>query len=150
MAKELTELELEELEAKKLQNELTRLQLSDLRAQLATKKGNKERGARDAARAIEDLKAMQARCNHHTGGEGAIAITQGQGDVERPTSIGAQQFLDERIRLFCQRCRAECFSDDPDRQKWQYWANLWRRSINKQMMVVGGLKFSKQPQIPAA
>src|ERR1700722_11829162 len=118
MARELTELEMEELEAKKLQNELTRLQLADLRAQIDTKKGNKERGARDAKKAIEDLRAVQARCNHHTGGEGAMAITQGQGDVERPTCIGAQQFLDERIRLMCGRCRAECFSDDPDRAKW--------------------------------
>jgi hypothetical protein len=161
MAKELTEqeqielelkrLELEErqqsLESRKIQDELARLQLGNLKQELETKTNNKKRGAADAKAAIEDLKAMQARCNHHTGGEGAMAITQGQGDIERPSSIGAQQFLDDRIRLFCQRCRAECFSDDPDRQKWAYWVNLWRRSINKQMMVVGGLKIMKQQQV---
>ncbi len=164
MAKELTELEqldadlkkleLEErkqaLESRKIQDELARLQLDNLKTELETKKGNKARGAADAKKAIEDRDAMRRRCNHHTGGEGAIAILQGQGDVERPTCIGAQQFLDDRIRLTCGRCGDECYSDDPNREKWTYWVNLWRRSINKQMMVIGGLKMVKQAQIPAA
>jgi hypothetical protein len=157
MAKELTELEaldLEErkqaLESRKIQDELARLQLSGLKAELEMKTNNKRRGAADAKKAIEDRDAMRARCNHHTGGEGAIAISQGQGDLERPTCIGAQQMLDERIRLTCGRCGDECWSDTPDRQRWAVWVNLWRRSINKQMMVIGGLKIVKQPQIPAA
>ena len=150
---ELKRLELEEkkilIESKKTQDELARMQLSTLKSELEMKRGNKERGHRDAMKAIADQKEVQARCNHHTGGDGSFAISQGQGDVERPTCIGAQQFLDDRIRLTCQRCRAECFSDDPDRQKWAYWVNLWRRSVNKQMMIVGGLKQVKQQQIVA-
>lgn len=147
---DLKKLELEErrqaLESRKIQDELARLQLGNLKAELETKTNNKKRGQADAKKAIEDRLAMQARCNHHTGGEGAIAILQGQGDVERPTCIGAQQFLDDRIRLTCGRCGAECYSDDPNREKWAYWVNLWRRSINKQMMVIGGLKRTAVPQ----
>lgn len=135
------------LESRKIQDELARILLDEKKRELETKKNNKERGIADAKKAIEDQKAIQGRCNHHTGGEGAIAILQGQGDLERPTSIGAQMFLDDRIRLTCSRCRAECFSDDPDRQKWAFWVNLWRRSINKQMMVIGGLKQTKVAQV---
>jgi hypothetical protein len=157
MAKEQTELEaleLEErkqaLESRKIQDELARLQLNGLRAELEMKNSNKKRGQADAKKAIEDRDAMRRRCNHHTGGEGAIAIAQGQGDPERPTCIGAQQFLDDRIRLTCGRCGDGCWSDDADRQKWAYWANLWRRSINKQMMVIGGLKVVRQAEVTAA
>jgi hypothetical protein len=149
MPKELTELELEQLEATRLQNELTRLQLNDLRTQVESKTAAKKRGAVDAMKANEDRKAIQSRCNHHTGGKGALAITQGQGDEDRPTCIGAQVFLDDRIRFTCQRCNAECWSDDPDRQKWAYWVNLWRHSINTEMMVIGGLKQARRVEIPA-
>jgi hypothetical protein len=151
---ELKRLEIEErtqaLESRKIQDELARLQLGNLKQELETKRGNKERGAADAKKAIEDLHAMQARCNHHTGGKGALAIVQGQGDENRPTCIGAQVFLDDRIRLVCGRCRAECWSDDPDRQRWALWVGLWKMSINSEMMVVGGLKQNRQPQITAA
>src|SRR5271165_6368201 len=144
---ELKQLELEEkradVEAKKIRMELDRWELGNLKQQLEMKTSNKKRGQADALKAIEDLKAVQERCNHHTGGHGPTAILQGQGDPERPTCIGAQQFLDDRIRLTCQRCRAVCWSDDPDRAKWAYWVNLWRKSINKQMMVIGGLKMKK-------
>jgi len=149
MARELTELELEELEAKKLQNELARLELTKLRAEVETRTNNKKRGAEDARKAIEDRNAVRARCNHRPGGEAGMAIAQGQGDMERPTCIGGQQFLDERIRLVCGRCGDECFSDDPNRERWAFWVNLWKHSINKQMMIVGGLKFTKQPQLMA-
>lgn len=146
-------IELEErkqaLESRKLNDELVRLQLADKRKEVETLKNNKERGRADAEKAIADLKEIQARCNHHTGGDGAYGLLQGQGDPERPTSIGAQVFLDDRIRLMCQRCRAVCWSDEPDRAKWSYWVNLWRRSVNKQMMVIGGPKQTKQPQIVA-
>lgn len=161
MAKELTEqeqieldlkrLELEEkqqaLESRKIQDELARLQLTGLKAELETKTNAKIRGAADAKKAIEDLQAVQARCNHHTGGKGALAVTQGQGDEARPTCIGAQVFLDDRIRLVCGRCRAECWSTDPDRQKWAKWVDLWKHSINQEMMVIGGLKQTRQPQL---
>jgi len=156
MAKELTELEqleIEErrqaLESRKLQDELARMQLAGLRQEVETKTSNKERGAKDAKQAIEDRDALRARCNHHTGGHGAEAIAFGQGDEDRPTCIGAQVFLDDRIRLTCQRCGDVCWSDDADRQKWSRWVGLWKHSINKQMMVIGGLKVTKQPQLTA-
>lgn len=135
------------LESRKLSDELVRLQLDDKRKEVESRKNNKVRGAADAKKAIDDLHAVQARCNHHTGGDGAMAIVSGQGDVERPTCIGAQMFLNDRIRLSCGRCRSEWFSDDPDRQKWAYAVGLWRRSINKQMMIIGGLKFTKVAQV---
>ena len=144
---ELTELELEELEARRLQNELAREQIETLRAEREMKKGRKERGKRDAEKAIADLKAMQDRCNHRTGGAGAEAIAFGQGDEKRPTCIGAQVFLDDRVRLTCQRCRAECWSDEKNREKWAYWVGLWKQSINQQMMVVGGLKVKRAPEL---
>jgi hypothetical protein len=162
VAKEPTELSVEEqlqaieleerkqaLEGGKLQQELVRMQLGALKQEVETKKNQKVRGMADAKKANEDLAAMQARCNHHTGGQGAEAIAFGQGDEDRPTCIGAQVFLDERIRLVCGRCRSICWSDDPDRQKWANWVMLWRKSINKQMMVVGGLKITRQPQVIA-
>lgn len=148
---QLKAIELEErkqaLESRKLSDELVRLQLHDKRQEVDTRKNNKIRGAADAQKAIDDLRAVQSRCNHHTGGDGAMAIVSGQGDLERPTCIGAQMFLNDRIRLTCSRCRSEWFSDDPDRAKWAYAVGLWKRSINKQMMVVGGLKFTKVAQV---
>jgi len=150
MAKELTDLEaleLEErkqaLESRKIQDLLARIQLTQLQAELETKTNNKKRGQADAAAAIADLKAMQARCNHRTGGAGAIAIANGQGDVKRPTCIGGQIFLNDVMRLVCQRCRSEWWSNDPDRAKWAYAVELWKESINKEMMIIGGLKTQK-------
>ncbi len=90
---------------------------------------------------------MQARCNHRTGGAGAEAIAFGQGDEKRPTCIGAQVFLDDRVRLTCQRCGDECWSDEKNREKWAYWVGLWKQSINQQMMVVGGLKVKRAPEL---
>jgi hypothetical protein len=151
--REMKKLELERarqaLESQKIQDELNRLMLEDKRRELETRTNNKKRGAEDAKKAIEDLRAQQARCNHRTGGQGAEAILLGQGDAKRPTCIGAQVFLDERIRLVCGRCRAECWSDDPDRNKWAYWVGLWKESINQQMMVIGGLKITKTVQAVA-
>jgi hypothetical protein len=150
MSKEtLTEIEREELEAKRLQNELARLQLAELQMQVEQKTSNKKRGQADAKKAMEDRMAMQARCNHHTGGKGALAVALGQGDEDRPTCIGAQVFLDDRIRLTCGRCGAECWSDEPDRQKWAFWVNLWKHSINQEMMVIGGLKQTRRAEITA-
>lgn len=146
-------LELEErkqaLESKKLNDELVRLQLDDKRKEVETRRNNKERGKKDAELAIAAQRAMQARCNHHTGGHGAEAILQGQGDEKRPTCIGAMVFLDDTIRLRCDRCRAECLSTDPDRQKWAHWVGLWKSSINSKMMIIGGPKIQKVAQ-PAA
>lgn len=135
------------LESKKIQDELARIQLSEKKQELETKKNNKERGKEDARRAIEDRKKIQGICNHHTGGEGAFAIMQGQGDPERPTCMGAMQFLDQSFMVFCQRCFKEWRSTD-EPVKWAEGANLWRRSINKQMMVIGGSVQSKVAQIP--
>lgn len=148
---QLKRLELEErtqaLESRKIQDELARLQLTGLKQEAETKRNNKARGIEDAKKANEARLEMRRRCNHHTGGHGAEAVAFGQGDEERPTCIGAQIFLDERIRLTCQRCGDDCYSDDPDRQKWAKWVGLWKHSINKQMMVIGGLKVAKQPQV---
>lgn len=150
---QLKALELEErkqsLESKKIHDELARMQLSGLKQELETKTSNKKRGVEDAKKANEARESIRARCNHHTGGAGAEAIAFGQGDEDRPTCIGAQVMLDERIRLTCGRCNDVCWSDDPDRQRWQKWVGLWKHSINKQMMVVGGLKVQKQTQLVA-
>ena len=148
---QLKQLEIEErkqlLESRKIQDELTMIQLTEKKRELETIKNNKARGKADAERAIAELKATQAQCNHHTGGEGGVAIMHGQGDIDRPTCIGAQRFLDQRIRLVCGRCRAECFSDDPDRQKWAFWVGLWRKSVNKNMMVIGGPVITRVAQV---
>jgi hypothetical protein len=158
MAKELTELEQIELderkqalEGAKIRAALDRLQLAGLQAEHETKVNNKKRGIEDAKRANDDRKAIQARCNHHQGGEGALAVMNGQGDENRPTTIGAQVFLDDTIRLKCNRCGADCYSNDPDRAKWAYWVGLWKQSFTKTMMVIGGLKITKttQPQLTA-
>jgi hypothetical protein len=149
MPKELTDLEMEQLEAVRLQNELARMQLADLKAQVETKTNNKKRGKADAERAMADRKEVQNRCNHHTGGKGAEAVHWGQGDEDRPFCIGAQVFLDDRIRLTCGRCLSECWSDDPDRERWRVWVGMWKKSINQEMMVVGGLKITKRPTIAA-
>ena len=151
LEEQLEAIELEErkqaLESRKIHDELARLQLTDKKRELETIQNNKKRGKADAEKAMADLKAMQAQCNHHTGGEGGVAIMHGMGDIDRPTCIGAQKFLDQRIRLVCGRCRSECYSDDPDRAKWNYWVGLWRKSVNKQMMVVGGLVINKVAQV---
>lgn len=144
-------IELEErkqaLESRKLQDELARITLTEKRQEVETKKNNKERGMRDALDAINAAKAVKERCNHHTGGEGGIAVKNGMGDLDRPTCIGAQKFLDDRIRLTCSRCSDEWWSDDPDRARWARGVELWRKSVNKQMMVVGGLKFTRVAQV---
>lgn len=151
---ELKRLEIEEkrqdVESKKLKAELDRLQLGELKQQVEQKQNNKRIGQENAKKAIDDLAAMQARCNHHTGGHGAEAINFGQGDMKRPTCIGAQVFLDDRIKLSCGRCRAFCWSDDPDRLEWAKWVELWKESINTQMMVVGGLKIVRSQPVVAA
>lgn len=149
MPKELTELELEQLEAIRLQNELARMQITDLRAKVEAKTSQKARGFADAQKANEERAALRARCNHHVGGQGAEAIAFGQGDEERPFCIGAQVFLDESIRLVCGRCGDDCRSTDPDRQKWAKWVGMWKHSVNQQMMVIGGLKVTKQVAITA-
>src|SRR5579883_634063 len=114
--REMKKLELERarqaLESQKIQDELNRLMLEE------------KRGAEDAKKAIEDLRAQQARCNHRTGGQGAEAILLGQGDAKRPTCIGAQVFLDERIRLVCGRCRPNALADEYLSNKWAYWVGL--------------------------
>ena len=151
-------IELEErkqaLESRKLADELARMTLSEKRAELETKKNRALKGADDAQKAIADRRRIQSICNHHTGGEGAMAIAQGQGDPERPTSIGAMQFLDQSIMVFCQRCFREWRSDVPNGDQargigpWGEGVQLWRRSINKQMSVVGGLVQPKPSQMP--
>lgn len=148
---QLKAIELEErkqlLESRKIQDELTLIQLTEKRRELETIKNNKARGKKDAELAIEELKRVQAQCNHHTGGDGGIAIMHGQGDIDRPTCIGAQKFLDQRIRLVCARCRTEWWSDDPDRARWNVAVGLWRKSINKHPMVIGGPVISKVAQV---
>lgn len=150
MAKDLTELELEQLEAIQLQNELTRMELTKLRQEVESATSQKKRGAADAMKANADLAARKARCNHRTGGQGAEAILFGQGDEERPYCIGAQVFLDETIRLVCGRCGADCRNTDPDQKEWARWVGMWKHSINTQMMVIGGVKVTKAPQVIVA
>lgn len=141
-------LELEErkqaLESKKLHDELARLELAEKRKEVESRKAQKERGQRDAGMAMQERRNVQAVCNHHTGGEGGIAVARGMGDVDRPTSMGAQQFLDGSFRVFCQRCFKEWHSSCPNGNEqygpWSEGARLWQKSVNKQIMVVGGLK----------
>lgn len=144
-------IELEErkqaLESRKLGDELARIQLGKLKMEAESVRHNKETGQKNALEAIAARDEMRRRCNHRTGGQGAEAIAFGQGDEERPTCIGAQVFLDETIRLMCGRCGDECRSNDPDRAKWAKWVQLWKHSVNKQMMVIGGLKVRKQPEV---
>src|SRR5690242_11393207 len=102
--RELTELEQEQLEALRLQNELARMQIGDLRAQVETKANNKKRGAADAMKANADRRAEQGRCNHHLGGFGALGVVYGQGDEDRPTCVSGIQFTDLSIMLRCNRC----------------------------------------------
>lgn len=147
MTKELTELEQEELEAKRLQNALARLQLAELQAQVESKTNAKKRGAIDARKAIEDMQARKARCNHHVGGKGPEAVHFGQGDEDRPFCIGGQVMLDDRIRLVCGRCGDDCWSDSPDKARWGMWSKMWRKSINQELMIVGGLKQVRQQAI---
>lgn len=154
---QLKALDLEErkeaLEARKLQNELNRLQLADLRAQNETKVNNKKRGAADAKKAMEDRKAEQARCNHHLGGEGALAVVYGQGDEERPTCISGIQFTDKSIRLRCGRCGKPWCSKYPNgNDEFGPWAEgvaLFRKSLFKMIAIVGGVVVEKQPQVAA-
>lgn len=150
---ELTELEKEELEAKRLQNEIARLQLSDLRAQAETKTNNKKRGAIDAMKANADRKEQQRRCNHHLGGDGALAIVYGQGDEERPTCISGIQFTDQSIRLRCNRCGKPWRSDVPNGDDyygpWAEGVALFRKSLFKMIARVGGIIVAKQPEIAA-
>ncbi|HWH59297.1 MAG TPA: hypothetical protein VN682_16835 [Terriglobales bacterium] len=148
---QLKRIELEErqqaLESRKLQDEVARIQLEALKREAETRKTNKARGVADAQKAIEDRDALRARCNHHLGGQGAMGIVSGQGDEERPTTIGAQVFLDDTIRLKCNRCGDSCLSTDPDRAKWAKWVGLWKHSFTKTMMVVGGIKTTKVAQV---
>ena len=141
------------LESRKIADELARIQLGEKKKELATVQANKERGKKDAMEAIAARKRSQQYCNHHTGGDG-IALMQGQGDLERPTSIGGMQFLDQSFMLFCQRCFKEWRSNLPQGDgasvgPWAEGVALWRRSINKQMMVVGGLIQKKVNQLVA-
>lgn len=150
-------LELEErkqaLESRKLQDELARLQLSDLKAQVETKANNKKRGAADAKKAIEDRKAGRARCNHHLGGDGALAVVYGQGDMERPTCISGIQFTDQSIRLACNRCGQPWHSNFPNgNDEYGPFAEgvaLFRKSLFKMIAIVGGVVVTKQPQVAA-
>jgi hypothetical protein len=158
MELDMKKLELEErqqaLQSRKISDELAMITLTEKKQELETKKARSAKGADDAKKAIEDRRRIQGICNHHTGGEGAMAIAQGQGDPERPTSMGAMQFLDQSIMVFCQRCFKEWHSDVPSGDlsrgigPWGEGVQLWRRSINKQMAVVGGLVQPKAAQLP--
>ena len=168
MAKELTKeqmeleekrLELEErkqaLESKKVADELARIQLAEKKQELDTKLNAKRRGKEDAEQAIRERAHVQAICNHHTGGEGGIAIMNGQGDTDRPTCIGGIQFLDDSIELTCNRCFKKWNSAYPNGSAeknygpWQEGVNLWKKSVNKQIAIVGGPKKTRVTQIPA-
>lgn len=153
-AKELSDLELEKqkleleerkqaLESKKLHDELARIELAEKKAQLETKQNNKRRGIEDAKRENETRRQIQAQCNHHTGGDGAMAVKNGMGDMDRPTSIGAIQFLDGSMRLSCTRCQKVWLSTD-DATYWREGVQLWQKSVNKTVSVVGGLVQTKQ------
>jgi hypothetical protein len=147
-------LEIEErkqaLESRKLQDELNRLQLGDLRAQVETKKINKERGAMDAKEAIEKLREQQGRCNHHVGGEGALAVVYGQGDMDRPTAISGIQFTDSSMILRCNRCGKKWNSKLPKGDEWfgpwMEGVELFKKSQFKQIAIVGGLQVKSQAQ----
>ena len=116
---------------------------SDQRRQSRTKKTQEANQA--------DVQAAQSRCNHRCGGDGATAIATGQGDPERKTCIGGIQFVSGSIKLFCERCPANWWSDLPNggernnRQcgTWNEGVTLWRQSHNKVFAVVGGLRVEK-------
>jgi hypothetical protein len=152
---ELEQLEIEErkqaLESKKLNDELVRLQLAEKKSEVEMKRNNKERGKRDADEAIAKLREMQARCNHHLGGEGELAIVYGQGDMERPTAISGIQFTDQNILLRCNRCGKKWSQAVPAGDEtfgpWAEGIELFRKSQFKQIAVVGGLVVKKQPAV---
>lgn len=149
---QLKALELEErkqaLESRKLQDELARLQLNDLRQQHEQKKHNKERGIKDAKEAIEARKAVQNRCNHHVGGKGAAAIVNGQGDLKRETAVGGIKFTDGSILLRCQRCGKPWNSEIPNGDEyhgiWEEGLRLFQDSMFKEIAVVGGRQVARR------
>lgn len=161
MAKELTELELLEieqrkaaLEAQRIDTELKMLQLGKLRQEVETAKNNKERGKADAAKAIADEKERMDRCNHHLGGEGALAVAYGQGDMERPTAISGIQFTDQNTLFRCNRCGKKWSQEKPqgDGHRFGPWlegVRLFSKSQFKQIAVVGGLVVKKPKTIEA-
>ena len=148
---QLKALELEErkqaLESKKIQDELARIQLTQARQELETKRSNKERGKIDAEKAIADLKSMQSRCNHHVGGEGPLAVTMGQGDLERPTCVSGIQFTNEQLMLRCNRCGKKWRNNIPNGDDfhgpWVEGVQLFRKSQFKTIATVGGIKVSQ-------
>lgn len=149
---EAKRLEIEErkqsLESKKIQDELNRIQLGDRRQELETKINNKAQGRASAEKANEDREAKQAICNHHVGGEGGLAVHNGQGDLDRPTCIGGIQFLDESIMLFCQRCGDTWRSTDAP-ARWAAGIRLFQKTQNKQapISVVGGVKQTQKASL---
>jgi hypothetical protein len=115
---ELKALELEErkqaLESKKIQDELARAQLDELRQKNDEAKRKKQIGAATVESANADRKRIQAMCNHHMGGQGASAIVNGQGDLRRDPSVGTQVLPNGVVVIHCVRCHKEWRTGDKD------------------------------------
>ena len=158
-ALQLAELELKQIEIaerkqalqdRKDEAEIRSLDLVDKRAAHESKKNSKARGKRTQESAAASMAQTRAGCNHHVGGDGAVGIQTGQGDLNRPSCLGGIQFLDGTIRLRCLRCGQPWRSNMPNggdyngeqHGPWNEGVTLWRNNQNKTFSVVGGLKVS--------
>ena len=105
------------LEDRKIQAELTSIELAEKKQQLETRKNSKALQARDAMKADADRKSIQTRCNHHMGGEGAMALLNGAGDPARKPCVSGTKLPGDVVRLDCNRCGKEWMSNKPNFQE---------------------------------
>ena len=129
-----------ELEAKRTQTELAIIELGEKKRELETRKDAKRVVARDAMEADNARRAIQNRCNHHQGGEGATALLNGAGDLSRKPCVSATKLPGDVVRIDCNRCAKEWFSNKPG---YQEGAILFAKS-NRQMGEVGYPKIVRE------
>jgi hypothetical protein len=150
LREEALALEIEErkqaIESKKISDELARIELAEKKQVLDTRKNAKVIAARDAMKADADRRAIQARCNHHLGGEGAMALLNGAGDMDRKPCVSGTRLPGDIVRIDCNRCSKEWFSNKPG---FQEGFALFVKS-GRQMGEVGYLRRVEQQVIVTA
>lgn len=150
LREEMLALEIEErkqaIESRKISDELARIELSEKKQALDTRKNAKTVAARDAMKADADRRAIQGRCNHHLGGEGAMALLNGAGDMDRKPCVSGTKLPGEVVRIDCNRCGREWFSNKPG---FQEGFTLFVKS-GRQMGEVGYLRRVEQQVISVA